>query len=236
MKGFFETAGRVIAFVFGGAIVKVIALGARFGGFVAGIVGVLARLGGPVAAVAGVFIRAFGSVRDAVSGAISWVKDRFTGLITFVGGVPGKIAHAASGLFDGIKNAFRSAINFIIRGWNSLRFGIPEINTHIPGIGKIGGGSFGVPYIPELAKGGIVTGPGSWITGEAGPELNTRTANGAVHVRPLSRASTPSTPAVAQGSLRSAMPDVISNIKLVVDGRELAAIVNRQRLRAAEAA
>ena len=74
--------------------------------------------------------------------------------------MPGRIAGAARGMFDGIWQAFRSAINMIVDGWNGLRFGIPEIDTHIPGIGKVGGGDFGVPQIPHLAQGGLITATG----------------------------------------------------------------------------
>jgi hypothetical protein len=73
-------------------------------------------------------------------------------------------------LFDGVKSSFRGAINFVIGGWNRLRFGIPKINTHLPGVGTIGGGSFGVPQIPYLAKGGHILGGGLAMVGERGPE------------------------------------------------------------------
>ena len=40
-------------------------------------------------------------------------------------------------MWDGIANAFISAINALIGGWNSLHFTIPSFDTHIPGIGTI---------------------------------------------------------------------------------------------------
>jgi hypothetical protein len=69
-----------------------------------------------------------------------------------------------------VKSAFRGAINFVASGWNRLRFGVPKINTHIPGVGTVGGGSFGVPQIPYLAKGGHILGGGLAMVGERGPE------------------------------------------------------------------
>lgn len=102
--------------------------------------------------------------------AVGVIAKNWDTIVGTVRSLPGRIAAAASGMWDGIKNAFRSAINWIISGWNSLHFGIPSIDTHIPGIGKIGGGSFGVPQIPMLAKGGIVSRPTLAVIGEAGPE------------------------------------------------------------------
>ena len=49
-------------------------------------------------------------------------------IVNFIKGMPGKIASAASGMWDGIKNAFKSAINWIINGWNNLEFSLPKIS------------------------------------------------------------------------------------------------------------
>src|SRR5205814_565610 len=58
----------------------------------------------------------------------------------------------------------------IIDGWNRLEFKLPTVDTHIPGVGKIGGWSLGTPNIPRLATGGVVTSPTLALIGEAGPE------------------------------------------------------------------
>lgn len=97
---------------------------------------------------------------------IDKIKGFFSGLVNFVKGLPGKIKNAASGMFNGIKDAFKSAINWIIDGWNGLSFTLPTIDTHIPGIGKVGGFTLSTPNIPRLAKGGIVTGPTLALIGE----------------------------------------------------------------------
>jgi hypothetical protein len=63
-------------------------------------------------------------------------------------------------MFDGIWQAFRGAINSIIRGWNSLTFSMPSID--LGPLGKVGGFTIGTPNIPYLHSGGIVPGaPGS---------------------------------------------------------------------------
>jgi hypothetical protein len=76
-------------------------------------------------------------------------------------------------MWDGIKNAFRSAINWIIGAWNGLQFSIHIPKVHIKGTNvDVGGGElgFGVPSIPMLANGGIVNSPTLALIGEAGPE------------------------------------------------------------------
>lgn len=86
-------------------------------------------------------------------------------------GLPGRIASAASGMFDGLKDAFRSAINWIIRGWNRLGFSLPKID--LPGLPGFGGQTFKVPQITPLAHGGIVKArPGGTLAliGKAGQD------------------------------------------------------------------
>ena len=117
----------------------------------------------------------FGAVWDAmkqiVIDAFDAIKDlvvtSFDNIVGFLKTVPGKIASATIGMFDGIKNAFKEAINFVIRGWNRLEFRVPGFS-----IGPIGydGFTLGVPDIPLLADGGIVNRATLAVIGEAGPE------------------------------------------------------------------
>ena len=53
-------------------------------------------------------------------------------------------------------------MNFVIDGWNSLHISLPKFDTHIPGIGEVGGFDLTVPQIPRLHSGGTVPGaPGA---------------------------------------------------------------------------
>lgn len=131
-----------------------------FVGFVMGIPG----------RVAGFFQSIWDGIKRGVSDALDWVRQQFDNVVGFFAGLPGRISSAVVGMFDGISNAFKSAINFVIRGWNSLNFTMPSVDTHIPGVGKIGGWTIGLPHIPELATGGIVTSPTLALIGERGPE------------------------------------------------------------------
>ncbi|MDI9900535.1 hypothetical protein QM716_11795 [Rhodococcus sp. IEGM 1409] len=95
------------------------------------------------------------SVTDAAGGAKDWVVGKWDEMIGFVTGLPGRIRDAASGMWDGISDAFKAMINWVIQKWNNLSLRIPQIDTHIPGIGKIGGFGLDTPDIPLLASGGI---------------------------------------------------------------------------------
>lgn len=117
----------------------------------------------------GVWDALTGIVTDSLDSIKEFVSNTFDGIIDFLRGVPSKIADATVGLFDGIKNAFREAVNFIIRAWNGLEFKIPGFDPPGPGP-SFPGFTLGLPDIPQLAKGGIVTGPTLALIGEAGPE------------------------------------------------------------------
>ncbi len=138
--------------------------------------------------------------------AVSNFIDNFGSIVEFVKGLPKKIALAAIGMWDGIKDSFRSAVNWIVDKWNDLQF-------------VIGGGEFmgktlpsvtlDTPNIPRLANGGIVSRPTLALIGEAGPEA----------VVPLSRGGGMGThyhlhlDGVVVGSSRTVGRDLLALIK-----------------------
>lgn len=97
---------------------------------------------------------------------VSTVIRVWNGAVDFFKKLPGRITAAASGMWDGIKAAFRGAINWIIDRWNSLEFRVPGFSAFgfsVPGV------TLGLPDIPRLAQGGI---RGGWaMLGERGAEL-----------------------------------------------------------------
>lgn len=117
----------------------------------------------------GLIIKHWDSIKEGARIAFDWVMDKVNAVIDFFGGVKARIASATSGMWDGTKDAFRGAINWIIDKWNAFELRIPEVDTHIPGVGKVGGFSIGTPDIPRFEKGG--RGTGTFIAGEKGPEL-----------------------------------------------------------------
>ena len=72
-------------------------------------------------------------------------------------------------------NGWITALNFLIKGLNLIKFELPD---WVPGIGGKGWDGMNIPEIPKLAAGGIVKSPTLALVGEAGPEA----------VVPLSRA------------------------------------------------
>jgi len=102
------------------------------------------------------FLSWIGSPVSALPGQLESIAGT---VLSFIGGLPGRIAGAASGMWSGIVSSFRSAINTVIGLWNGLRFpsfDIPSVNI----LGKeIGGGTFGgwdLPNMPMLATGAYV--------------------------------------------------------------------------------
>jgi len=97
----------------------------------------------------------FKSVWDSVS---KWLGKAWD----FISGLPGKIKGAFTGVWAGIAEGLKSALNSVLH----LPLTIPKVNTHIPGVGTVGGQTL----IPALANGGIVDRPTLALIGEAGPE------------------------------------------------------------------
>lgn len=107
------------------------------------------------------------TIRNVIQGARDFVGTKVSEIIGFFTGLPGQLSNAFSGMFDGISRAFRSAINVVIDGWNSLHFGIPGFSAF--GV-NVGGFDVGVPPIRRLAAGGVVTQATLALIGERGPE------------------------------------------------------------------
>lgn len=107
--------------------------------------------------VVGVVNGIIGAIKTAVSfvgDAIGSVKGFFDDMIAFI---------------EGVVEAIKSPINAVIGGINSM---FSALSLDIPDwIPIIGGNSISLPQIPMLAKGGTITGGGSVIVGEKGPEL-----------------------------------------------------------------
>jgi len=114
------------------------------------------------------WISVIAAVAEKARAVAATVRDKFLGLVDFFRSLPGRIAGATYGMWNGIKDSFRNAINWIVGRWNNLSFSLPGVS--IPGIGDVGGFTLNTPNIPMLANGGIVTRPTLAMIGEAGPE------------------------------------------------------------------
>jgi hypothetical protein len=111
-------------------------------------------------------INAFHVVSSAISGAFDFVKRKASEGFNVISGAAKRLGHDLSGMWDGLKNGFRAAVNFIIRGWNDLHFTIGGgsfLGMSIPSV------TFDTPNIPYLAHGGVAG--GLIMAGERGREL-----------------------------------------------------------------
>lgn len=117
-----------------------------------------------------VYNKAYG-IRDDVVGAIEKLKERWDEIW---GGIKTTATNIGREIKDTVRGVVNSVIGFINRmidAWNRLKFTVPEVE--IPFVGKFGGFTIGVsyiPHIPYLAKGGIITDPTLAVVGERGPE------------------------------------------------------------------
>lgn len=104
-----------------------------------------------------------GAYRSGGGGALG----KLWALVDAIGGMKEQIGAKASGMWDGLKDSFKSVINTMIGWWNNFSLSL-DIPDKIPGLP----GSFTIstPNIPMLADGGIVTSPTLAVIGEAGPE------------------------------------------------------------------
>lgn len=131
------------------------------------LVGTLFAAIGLVIGIVGGLVRAFIWVGETLGETAYKVTLFVSKVVDAVTGLPGRIKSAASGMWDGIKDSFRSVINWIIGKWNDLSFtvgGGSVFGKDLPSV------TLGTPNIPMLAKGGVVTRPTLAMIGEAGPE------------------------------------------------------------------
>jgi len=99
----------------------------------------------------------FTTVWRWASGLIGRLVGGFNKVVGFVAGLPGRIGRAGRGMFNGIRDAFRAALNWIITRWNALSFTLPSVKV----FGQtLGGFTLGTPDLPTFARGGMVPGTG----------------------------------------------------------------------------
>lgn len=128
----------------------------------------LAILTGPIGLAVLAITTHWDTIKDGFTAVKDWIAARIGDVVGFFTGLPGRIAGVTAGMWDGIKNAFKGAVNAIIDFWNGLEFRIPGFK-----VGPVGfdGFTLGVPDIPRMAAGGFAAAGSPYIIGELGPEL-----------------------------------------------------------------
>lgn len=108
------------------------------------------------------------NITGIFTGAVEWVKTTFS---TDIGGAFGKVASTMSEKFGAVGDLIKVPINAVIHALNWIIDKVNNIGITLPDwgiLGSLAGQSFGVHIdpIPELAKGGVATGPTLAMIGE----------------------------------------------------------------------
>lgn len=109
----------------------------------------------------GLIIKNFDKIKELATGVKDWIVEKFGQVLSFFTELPGRIGSAAAGMWDGIKNAFRAAINWIIDRWNNftISFGGQTISLGPLGSVTIPRVTINTPDIPRLHSGGVFRAP-----------------------------------------------------------------------------
>lgn len=108
------------------------------------------------------------NITGIFTGAVEWVKTTFS---TDIGGAFGKVASTMSEKFGAVGDLIKVPINAVIHALNWIIDKVNNIAITLPDwgiLGSLAGQTFGVHIdpLPELAKGGVATGPTLAMIGE----------------------------------------------------------------------
>lgn len=176
---------------------------------------ILAILTGPVGLAVLAIVKHWDAIKTKFGDALDGIKGLWGTFKGWLDGLPGKIGSAVGGMWDGIKSGFRAALNGVIDIWNSMpSFSIPGFSVagH-----HVGGGTIGLPHLPHVATGGVLTASGALVLGEHGREIVDMPAG--ARVRPLSAMDTHSSNGGGDGDLGTFALD------LKLDGRTMQTIL-----------
>jgi hypothetical protein len=86
--------------------------------------------------------------------AVYEIATHWNSILSFLKGLPGDVGRVLGHMWDGIANGFKSVLNDVIDLWNKLHFTTPSFDVFGA---HVGGVTIGVPPIPHLAQGGLIT-------------------------------------------------------------------------------
>lgn len=230
-KGIFEVVGQIIGFVFGGFILRAISALSKIS-ILFGPLGWAARmLAKPIELVGRAFgfvfgwgVRLAGWIGGFAGRTIPMLASAWNKILGFISGLSPRFWNAGAALWralsKGLRNAIGSGLGFAGDiGKSVWNFVAGQFNRALPD--RIGPINLPDNPLPMLASGGVVSGSGSWISGEDGPELNTM-LNGRVTVQPLPAVAAQDTSAVL--SVDGGGKRVIIS-KIYLKGRQIAEAV-----------
>ena len=123
---------------------------------------------------------AWEGIKGVFSSVTEWFREKFSAAWQAVKNVFSAGGRIFENIKEGISSVFKTVVNAIIRGINKVvAFPFNAINGFLDTLRSISIlgikpfswiGSIGVPQIPELAEGGVLTSPRLILAGEAGDE------------------------------------------------------------------
>ncbi len=99
----------------------------------------------------------WGLITSGAVAATDWVISKLVALVGFVTSLPARMRAAAAGLWDGLKDTFRAAVNWLIARWNNFSLtlgGGTVLGMSIPSV------TLSTPNLPFLDVGGHVSATG----------------------------------------------------------------------------
>lgn len=121
---------------------------------------VLAKAVGAMLGFISMIPAAFRQAKSKIFGIWDDITDGSKSRFGWFGRMGSWLSNTLSGSFNGLRNGFRSVMNWVIGKWDSLNFTLPAV---------LGGGTYGVGHIPFMASGGIAN--GLTMINERGAEL-----------------------------------------------------------------
>lgn len=100
----------------------------------------------------------FRFVREKWPEVQAWFSEKIEAIVGFFRAMPDRIRRVTSNLWDGLKDSFRTAINWLINKWNNFRLDLRvPTNVATTALGIAGFGfTIDTPNLPLLARGGTV--------------------------------------------------------------------------------
>lgn len=173
------------------------------------IANVIKVVGPIILNLAKVILPILGAAASLLFSALDIAFKGIGGAFEALGNVFETVSGAITGVVSGVVGAFKAIYNAFASFWNSIDIDFPRID--VPFFGVIGGFSIGLPDIPMLAKGGIVTQPTLALIGERGPEA----------VVPLGRSGMPGNVNNFRFDVTTPIPDERGLVELVERSQRL---------------
>lgn len=201
--------GDIFAFVVGWIQANLPTIQSVAGQVFGAIANVVKTVGPIILELAKVILPILGAAASVLFSVMDIAFKGIGGAFEALGNVFETVSGVITGVVSGVVGAFKAIYNAFADFWNSIDIDFPRLD--IPFFGVIGGFSIGLPDIPRLAEGGIVSQPTLALIGESGPEA----------VVPLGRNGSPGMVNNFAFSVTTPIPDERGLVELVERSQRL---------------